>query len=215
MCQANRCGNERASVNWASFPQNVRSAPEFNRSYHGPAACVALRFQYIRTVRRSNDLDSVDRQILALLEEDARRPNSDIARLVELSPVTVAERIGRLRDIGVISKFTIRVDPGRMGFQTAAIVEFEPHSSYHAEGVRVVASHSAVRSCYKVTGRALLILVVRVRNSAELNSVLLEFNEYGTTHTAVVLSSELEDRPWFAPDWADPVQALTRKTRGY
>ncbi|HET6535555.1 MAG TPA: Lrp/AsnC family transcriptional regulator [Sphingomicrobium sp.] len=166
-------------------------------------------------MRRGNDLDNVDRQILALLEEDARRPNSEIARIVDLSPVTVAERIGRLRDIGVISKFTIKVDPAKIGYETAAMVRFEPSSTYHGESVRIVASHPAVRACYKVTGDSLLMLLVRVRNSAELNSVLVEFNQYGHTHTSVILTSELDERPWFAPGWTDPLLALTRRTRGY
>lgn len=165
-------------------------------------------------MRRPYELDAADRQILVLLEEDARRTNSDIARSVGLSPATVGERIARLRDIGVISKFTIKVDPARLGYDVAAVVEFEPNCAYDADGVRIVAGHPAVRSCYKVTGRALLVLVLRVRDSAELNGVLLEFNRFGQTHTSVVLSSELENRGWFADDWGDPMDALQRRTRG-
>lgn len=163
---------------------------------------------------RPYDLDRYDEQILTLLEEDARRSNSDIARIVGVSPATIGERIARLRDVGVISKFTVKVDPARLGYGLAAIVEFEPSSAYDAEGVRQVARHPAVRSCYKVTGRALLILVVRVRDSTELNRVLLEFNQSGQTHTSLVLSSELEHRGWFADDWGDPMEALLRRSRG-
>lgn len=165
-------------------------------------------------MRRPHELDACDRQILTLLEEDARRTNSDIARIVGLSPATIGERIARLRDVGVIRRFTIRVDPERLGYGIAAIVEFEPNSAYDAEGVRVVAGHPAVRSCYKVTGRALLLLVIRVRDSTELNGALLEFNRFGQTHTSLVLSSELEHRAWFSDDWGDPMDALLRRSRG-
>jgi Lrp/AsnC family transcriptional regulator, leucine-responsive regulatory protein len=165
-------------------------------------------------MRKEYELDQFDREILALLEEDARRSNSDIARLVGLSPATIGERIARLRDVGVISRFSIKIDPARLGYSVAAIVEFEPNSRYDDSGVRAVAAHPAVRTCYKVTGRALLILLVRVRDSTELNGVLLEFNRYGQTHTSVVLTSELEDRPWFAGDWDNPMDALLRRSRG-
>lgn len=165
-------------------------------------------------MRKQYEPDGYDRQILALLEEDARRTNSDISRLVGLSPATVGERIARLRDVGVISNFTIKIDPARIGYSLAAIVEFEPNSRYDDDGVRAVAEHPAVRSCYKVTGRALLVLVVRVRDSTELNSALLEFNRYGQTHTSVVLSSELEGRPWFYDGWGNPMEALLRRSRG-
>jgi Lrp/AsnC family leucine-responsive transcriptional regulator len=165
-------------------------------------------------MRRSYELDSADKLILTLLEEDARRTNSDIARIVGLSPATIGERIARLRDVGVITRFTIKVDAARLGYGVAAIVEFEPNSAYDAEGVRLVAGHPAVRSCYKVTGRALLVLVLRVHDSAELNGVLLDFNRFGQTHTSIVLSSELEQRAWFSDDWGDPMEALLRRSRG-
>lgn len=165
-------------------------------------------------MRKEYELDGYDRQILALLEEDARRSNSDIARLVGLSPATIGERIARLRDVGVIARFSIKVDPARLGYGVGAIVEFEPDSRYDDNGVRAVVSHAAVRACYKVTGRVLLILLVRVRDSTELNSALLEFNRFGQTHTSVILSSELDERPWFFDDWGDPMEALLRRNRG-
>jgi Lrp/AsnC family leucine-responsive transcriptional regulator len=165
-------------------------------------------------MRKQYELDQHDREILALLEEDARRTNSEISRQVGLSPATIGERIARLRDVGVISRFSIKVDPARIGYSVAAIVEFEPNSRYDDDGVRAVAAHPAVRSCYKVTGRALLVLLVRVRDNTELNSALLEFNRHGQTHTSVVLTSELEDRPWFAHDWSNPMEALLRRSRG-
>ena len=47
-------------------------------------------------MRRTGDLDAKDREILALLEADARRSVSEIGRLTGLSPPTVTERIARL-----------------------------------------------------------------------------------------------------------------------
>jgi Lrp/AsnC family transcriptional regulator, leucine-responsive regulatory protein len=166
-------------------------------------------------VRQVHELDRVDREILRLLEADARTPNSEIARTVGVSAVTVADRIARLRDIGLIERFTIHIDPGKLGFDTAAIVHFEPNSAPHSDDVGHIANHPAVRSCYKITGDALLLLVLRVRDSTELNSVLIQFNEYGRTHSSLILTSELEQRPWFN-DWpSQPMQALVRRTRGY
>jgi DNA-binding Lrp family transcriptional regulator len=81
--------------------------------------------------------------------------------------------------------------------------------------VRKAAGHPAVRACYKVLGNWLLIMVVRVRSMAELNAFLLELNEHGKTESSMIVNSELEGRPWFAPDARDPVDILRRKNRGY
>lgn len=166
-------------------------------------------------MRRSQDLDRIDREILRLLEADARTPNSEISRQVGISAVTVADRIARLRDIGLIKRFTVDLDPGQLGFGTAALVHFEPRSSYGSEDVRKAVTHPAVRACYKITGDALLLLLLRVRDSGELNNVLVELNEIGRTHSSLILTSELDWRPWFG-DWpVEPMQALAKRTRGY
>lgn len=55
-------------------------------------------------------LDDTDREILRLLQEDARRPFSDIAEHVDLSAPAVSDRVDRLREIGVIKGFTINLD---------------------------------------------------------------------------------------------------------
>lgn len=56
------------------------------------------------------ELDATDLEILRLLIEDARRPFSDIAEQVDLSPPTVSDRIDRLNELGVIQRFTLDVD---------------------------------------------------------------------------------------------------------
>ena len=149
-------------------------------------------------MRRLHDLDAKDREILALLEADGRPPNSEISRLTGLSAPTVAERIGRLRDIGVIRGFTVDIDPARIGLPIAAIIEFQPRSNDDVAAVEAINNHPAVQSCYRVTGPALLMLIVRVADNAALTKLLAEFTHYGDTKTAVILSVESEDRPFFA-----------------
>lgn len=56
------------------------------------------------------NLDETDREIVRLLLEDARRPFSDIAERVDLSPPAVSDRVERLEKQGVIRRFTIDLD---------------------------------------------------------------------------------------------------------
>jgi Lrp/AsnC family leucine-responsive transcriptional regulator len=148
-------------------------------------------------MRRLHDLDAKDREILHLLEEDGRRSNSDIARLTNLSAPTVAERIARLRDIGVIRGFSVKIDPARVGLPIAAIIEFKPHSNDHDHAVATIASFGAVRDCFKVTGQALLVLIVRVPDNDSLNRMLEELSHHGETKTSIILTTEFKDRPLF------------------
>lgn len=60
-------------------------------------------------------LDDVDRQLLGLLEEDARYAAIDLADEVGVSDNTVHNRMQRLEEAGIIQGYTTRVDHDRMG----------------------------------------------------------------------------------------------------
>jgi len=60
------------------------------------------------------DLDETDLEILQLLLSNARRPYSDIADVVGLSAPAVSDRVARLRETGVIDRFTVDVDRSQL-----------------------------------------------------------------------------------------------------
>lgn len=70
-------------------------------------------------------LDETDLDILRLLLEDARRPYSNIAEAVDLSAPAVSDRIARLRDLGVIRRFTLDVDRSRLREGSSVLVELD------------------------------------------------------------------------------------------
>ena len=73
-------------------------------------------------------LDDTDREIIRLLLEDARRPFSDLAEAVDLSPPAVSDRVDRLREMGVIRRFTVDLDRSRLreGVHVLVTVHCEP-----------------------------------------------------------------------------------------
>lgn len=164
--------------------------------------------------RRTQDLDPIDRQILAILEIDGRRPTAEIARSVGLTGPATADRIARMRDKGIITGFTVKLDPMQLGLNISAIVEFGAYSNADAVGIGAVVGHPAVRSCYKVTGPGLSILVVHASDGAELHDILLDFSSHGTTKTSIILSSELAELPFFADRPPDVIEVLLRKRHG-
>ncbi|MFC6953567.1 AsnC family transcriptional regulator [Halorubellus litoreus] len=71
------------------------------------------------------DLDETDLDILRLLVEDARRPYSEIADRVNVSPPTVSDRVERLADLGVINRFTIDIDRSLISKGVPVLVELD------------------------------------------------------------------------------------------
>ncbi len=58
--------------------------------------------------------DETDLEILELLMSNARRPWSEIAEIVDLSPPAVSDRITRLQEMGIIRRFTLDIDRSQL-----------------------------------------------------------------------------------------------------
>ena len=144
-------------------------------------------------------VDQIDRQIIALLREDARRSFQDIGVHVSLSAPAVKRRVDRLRREGVIRGFTTLIDPRRFGWQTQAIVELTTEGRFSGTDIRAaIRSHPEVAAAYTIAGQASAILIVRAQDTVHLEEVLERLREspgITRTRTAVVLSTLLE-RPF-------------------
>ncbi len=143
-------------------------------------------------------VDDLDRQILSLLVEDARRTYDDIGRRVALSAPSVKRRVDRLRRRGVLRGFTAQVDHAALGGVTEALVEL-----FYAPGVgldevrRSLAPRPEVVEAWSVTGDADCTVRVRVRDPQDLERLIMELQREGSvlrTRSQVVLSHLLERR---------------------
>lgn len=71
---------------------------------------------------QSVQLDDVDRRIVSALQADGRMSVNALAERVNVSRATAYQRLGRLRQDGVIRGFTAEVDPRKLGLPIAAVV---------------------------------------------------------------------------------------------
>ena len=63
------------------------------------------------------ELDKVDKEILHLIQEDARNnTNSDLAETIGVAPSTISKRIKNLEDSGVIRGYTPNIEYDTAGF---------------------------------------------------------------------------------------------------
>jgi Lrp/AsnC family transcriptional regulator for asnA, asnC and gidA len=74
--------------------------------------------------RISRRLDQTDVEIIRMLQADARRPNTDIARRLGVAETTVRNRIERLTREGVV-QCGAWTDPLKIGYQTYAIIQIQ------------------------------------------------------------------------------------------
>lgn len=63
------------------------------------------------------DLDDVDKQLLTLIQENARYTAIELAERIGVSDNTIHNRMGRLEDAGVITDYTASVDHDLTGLR--------------------------------------------------------------------------------------------------
>ena len=51
---------------------------------------------------------------------------AELARMVEMSPPSVSERLRRLEEAGIIQGYTVRVDPAALGRPLVAWLRIKP-----------------------------------------------------------------------------------------
>jgi Lrp/AsnC family leucine-responsive transcriptional regulator len=108
-------------------------------------------------------IDRTDCKILALLQEEARLPNVELAQAVGLSPSPCLRRVRLLEEGGVIRRYVTLLDPARVGLPVSVFVQVtlerqvESALQLFEEAVR---QHPEVMECYLMTGDADYLLRV-------------------------------------------------------
>ena len=100
-------------------------------------------------------IDRIDRNIIALLQEDARRTHAELAEAVGLSPSACHRRVQRLQESGVIQGYTAVIDRHQVGLSIMGYVSIKMESHENAlleDFVRGVKAIDEVVACYAISG---------------------------------------------------------------
>ena len=126
---------------------------------------------------RPADLDDVDRRILALLNADARMPNSALAEAVGIAPSTCHGRVRRLQDIGVIRGFHADIDPAAIGLPLQAMISVSLQAGARGKirtFVQQIRRRPQVIDVYFLAGADDFIIHVAARDTDDLRSFVVD-----------------------------------------
>lgn len=155
--------------------------------------------------------DAIDAQILAILQQNARTTNADIARQLDMAPSAILERIRKLESRGVIQGYEARLSPKAVGLGLLAFVFIRTDDRAGAEDAdKQLAAVPEVQELHHVAGEDCYLAKVRARDPEDLARVLRE--RFGaiaavrSTRSTIVLGSlkESAQLPVPAADAAVP-----------
>ncbi|MFK0332390.1 Lrp/AsnC family transcriptional regulator [Rhizobium sp. NPDC090275] len=146
------------------------------------------------SVQPNNDLDDIDRRILQALAADARMSLKELAQAAGLSSPSAGERLRRLEERGVISAFTVDIDPAALGYPLQAIVRVRPLPGQLHVVERIIRETPEFVECDKVTGDDCFVARLVVRSMAQLDTILDKVAEKAETSTSMVKASPVKRR---------------------
>lgn len=148
------------------------------------------------TVKSRPPLDGIDKELLRILQDDAKTPYSKISKQIGISEATVHLRVKKLLKLGVIKRFQAVVDPEKVGKDVVAIVALTADPRKYDEVLEKLKAMQEVYEIYDVTGEYYTILKVRVGSREELTKVLDAIGRIegvGSTRTMFVLRAVKEE----------------------
>jgi Lrp/AsnC family leucine-responsive transcriptional regulator len=137
-------------------------------------------------------INDIDRQILNILQQDARISNAEIARQVGLAPSAVLERVKKLEERGIITGFETKLDPRKVDYGLTAFVAVRTHECCY-ETDKFLAEIPEVLEVHDVAGEDSYLLKVRVRDTEDLSRLMRErlknVPNVASTKTTIVLQT--------------------------
>lgn len=131
-------------------------------------------------------IDMFDLKIINVLNKDARKPYTAIAKELGVSDATIRNRIKKMLKEGVIKQFNVLVDYHKLGRIIKAFIGLRVQPPKLKEIVDHLIENPDVQVLYRTTGEVDLFVEVIFKDMDELNDFLeSELNIDGVTGTIV------------------------------
>ncbi|MDA0830742.1 MAG: Lrp/AsnC family transcriptional regulator [Proteobacteria bacterium] len=123
-------------------------------------------------------LDSIDWEILRLLQDNARITNIDLSKAIGLSPSPSLARVKALEQSGYINRYVSLVDSLKVGLKVSVFINVALERQVESALERFeesIQSRPEVMECYLMTGESDYLLRVVVADIQALEDFILNF----------------------------------------
>ena len=164
-------------------------------------------------------LDSLDRQILKLISQDARIPFLEVARACNVSGAAIHQRVAKLTNLGIIKGSQFIIDPEKIGYETCAYMGLylrEPEK--FDQVVEELKKIPEVVECHYTTGSFDMFIKIYALNNHHLLEIIHDkLQPLGLSRSETIISFNasinrqlsMQDLKSFNDDEKEPEHADT------
>lgn len=122
---------------------------------------------------KPKDVDRLDRQILSLLMDNAKKPYTDVAQQLFVSGGTIHVRMKKLEEAGIVKGYSLIIDHEKLGFDVLAFLGiYLDKSSLYDDVAKELEKIPEIVAAYYTTGLYSIFTKVICRDTNHLRDVL-------------------------------------------
>ncbi len=137
-------------------------------------------------------IDELDQKILEILEEDGRMSYRQLGKKLGVEESTARKRVLRLREKGVIKRFTVEINDTTLGRTITAFVTVYPSLKHADRVIKEVMNFDEVLESYNLSGRCGVFLKAMFGDIKDLNDFITKIRDIGGItgiHTCISLET--------------------------
>lgn len=147
------------------------------------------------TLEMEKLLDETGWRLLQELQQNARLSYSELGQRVGLSSPSVADRMRKMEEAGLITGYHVGVNLPKLGLPVLAIIRMGSFAGQSCNRVAAQVSEiPEVLECYKVTGTDCAVIKVAAVSVEHLESVIERLSLIGPAATSMVFSRPMKPR---------------------
>ncbi|MEM4280598.1 MAG: Lrp/AsnC family transcriptional regulator [Candidatus Caldarchaeum sp.] len=146
----------------------------------------------------NQELDEKDFRIIEELIDNAEQSITELAAKLKMPRTTVQERIKRLKQLGVIKKYTVQVDYSKLGKPATAfiLISFQQGTLPQKKLAQEIAKMPEVVEAHLITGEWDILVKVRADSMQSIGALVVDklrmMEGVGKTMTCVSFSAVKE-----------------------
>ena len=136
-------------------------------------------------------IDDLDRKIIRVLNEDARKSYREMAKQLGISVTAVINRMRKFEDTGVIKGYIPVVDREYFGIKLTALIALRLRQGNLLEIQKQIAKDDRIAGVYDITGEWDSVLIAHFKDRKDLNRFIkkiLSMEHIERTNTQVALN---------------------------
>lgn len=133
-------------------------------------------------------LDDIDKKIIEILKNDSRTPFTEIASALGLSDSTIHVRLKKLRDEGIILRYTVDLNEDLIEKKVHGLIMINVNPGHLEAVIEKLRVNHLITHIYEAHGDNDLIVTTNTKDLDELRELIIEIRQIPNIATTSLIT---------------------------